>query len=309
VCAAIAAVPALTLAQNYPAKAVRLVVGGTGGGSDTTARMLSLVLAAPLGQQVVVDNRPSGVIPGEIVAKAAPDGYTLLVTGSSLWISPLLQPTSFDATRDFAPVMLVASSPSVLSVHPALPVRSVKDLIALARARPGELNYGTSGQGSAPHLSAELFKSMAKVNIVRVNYRSAGATLNDLLAGEVQMSFNTTSSVVPHLKTQRLRALAVSSAKRSALLPDLPTIAAAGLPGYESVSPAALFAPANTSAAIIERVNRDAAQGLKRDDVREKLSNVGFEIVASSPEALGAMVKSEIVKWGDVIRQAGIKGE
>ena len=307
--AAIALAPATTWAQTYPTRPVRIVVGGTGGGSDTTARMLSLVLAAPLGQQVVVDNRPSGVIPGEIVAKAAPDGHTLLVTGSSLWVSPLLQPTPFDALKDFAPVTLAAISPSVLTVHPSLPVKSVKDLIGLARARPGELNYGTSGQGSAPHLSAELFKSMAKVNIVRINYRGAGAALNDLLAGEVQMTFGTTSSVVPHLKTQRLRALAVSSAQRSALLPELPTIAASGLPGYESISPAAVFAPANTPRAIIDRVNREAVQGLKRDDAREKLFNVGLEVVGSSPDALGTMVKSEIVKWGDLIRQAGIKGE
>ena len=311
VCAcAVLVLPAIdAAAQSYPAKAVRIVVGGSGGGSDTTARMLSLVLAAPLGQQVVVDNRPSGIIPGDIVAKAAPDGYTLLVTGSSLWISPLLQSVPFDPLKDFTPITLAAISPSVLTVHPSLPVKSVKDLIALARARPGELNYGTSGQGSAPHLSAELFKSMAKVNIVRVNYRGAGAALNDLLAGEVQMTFGTTSSVVPHLKTQRLRALAVSSAKPSALLPELPTIGASGLPGYESVSPAALFAPANTPRPIVDRLNKEAVQGLNRPDAKEKLFNIGLEVAGSSPEALGAMVKSDIVKWGDVIKQAGIRGE
>jgi tripartite-type tricarboxylate transporter receptor subunit TctC len=308
-CCAIALAPLAAEAQTYPVKAVRIVVGGTGGGSDTTARMIALVLAGPLGQQVLVDNRPSGIIPGDIVSKAAPDGYTLLVTGSSLWVSPLLQSVPFDPVRDFAPITLAAVSPSVLTVHPSLPVKSVKDLIALARARPGELNYGTSGQGSAPHLSAELFKSMAKVDIVRVNYRGAGAALNDLLAGEVQMTFGTTSSVVPHIKSRRLRALAVSSAKPSALLPDLPTLAQSGLPGYESISPAALFAPANTPRPIIDRVNKEVVQGLRRADAKEKLFNVGLEIVGSSPDELSARVKSDIVKWGNVIRDAGIKAQ
>jgi tripartite-type tricarboxylate transporter receptor subunit TctC len=294
-------------AQTYPTKPVRIVVGGVGGGSDTTARMIAAVLSPALGQQVVVDNRPSGIIPGDIVAKAAPDGYTLLVSGSSLWISPLLQTVPFDPVKDFAPITLAATSPSVLTVHPSLPVKSVKDLIALARARPGDLNYGTSGQGSAPHLSAELFKAMARVDIVRVNYRGAGAALNDLLAGEVQMTFGTTSSVVPHLKSGRLRALAVSSPGRSALLPELPTIAEAALPGYESTSPATLFAPAGTPRAIIERVNKEVVQGLKRPEPKEKLFNIGLEVTGSSPEELGAMVKSEIGKWGNLIKQAGIK--
>jgi tripartite-type tricarboxylate transporter receptor subunit TctC len=258
---------------------------------------------------VLVDNRPSGVIPGEIVSKSPADGYTLLVTGSSLWISPLLQSVPFDPVKDFAPVTLAATSPSVLTVHPSLPAKSVRELIALARARPGELNYGTSGQGSAPHLSAELFKSMARVDIVRVNYRGAGAALNDLLAGQVQMTFGTTSSVVPHIKSGRLRALAVSSAKPSALLPELPTIAASGLPGYESTSPATLFAPANTPRSVIERINRDTAQGLNRSDVKEKLFNVGLEVTASSPEALGAFVTSETAKWTKVIAQARIRPE
>lgn len=296
-------------AQTFPAKPIRIVVGGSGGGSDTTARMIALVASGGLRQQIVVDNRPSGIIPGDIVAKAPPDGYTLLVTGSSLWVSPLLQAVPFDPIRDFSPITMAATSPSVLTVHPSLPVKSVKDLIALARTRPGELNYGTSGQGSAPHLSAELFKALARVDIVRINYRGAGAALNDLIAGQVQMTFGTTSSVVPHIKSGRLRALGVSSAKRSALLAELPTIAESGLPGYEAVSPATLFAPANTPRPIIDRLNKEVVQGLNRSDVKEKFFNVGLEVVGSSPEELAAFVKAEIAKWGKVIQQAGIRAE
>ena len=296
-------------AQTFPAKTIRLVVGGSGGGSDTTARMIALVASSGLGQQVVVDNRPSGIIPGDIVAKAPPDGYTLLVTGSSLWVSPLLQTVPFDPIRDFSPITIAATSPSVLTVHPSLPVKSVKDLIVLARSRPGELNYGTSGLGSAPHLSAELFKALARVDIVRINYRGAGAALNDLIAGQVQMTFGTTASVVPHIKSGRLRALGVSSATPSALLPDLPTIAASGLPGYEAVSPATLFAPAHTPRPIIDRLNKEVVQGLNRPEVREKFFNVGLEVVGSPPDELAAFVKSEIAKWGKVIREAGIRIE
>jgi len=269
--------------------------------------MIAASLSGPLGQQVVVDNRPSGVIPGEIVSKAPPDGCTLLVSGSSLWISQLLQSVPFDPVRDFSPITLAATSPSVLTVHPSLPVKSVRDLIALARARPGQLNYGTSGLGSATHLSAELFKAMAGVDIVRINYRGAGAAMNDLIAGQVQMSFSTTSSVVPHLKSGRLRALAVSSAQPSRLLPGLPTISAAGLAGYESVSPAAVFAPAGTPRAIIDRLHKEITQALARAEPRERLFNIGLEVAGGLPDELGALVNSDIVKWGKVIRAAGIR--
>jgi len=298
------------LAQAFPVKPIRIVAGGIGGGSDFTARMIAQGLTAAWGQQVVVDNRPSGFVPGEIVARAQADGYTLLVSGSSLWISPLLQDgVPFDAVRDFAPVTLAATSPSVLTVHPAVAAKSVRELIALAKAKPGELNYGTSGQGSAPHLAAELFKSMAGVNVVRVNYKGAGAALNDLIAGQVQMTFGTTSSLAPHIKSGRLRALAVSSAQASALLPELPTIAAAGLPGYEAVSPAAVFAPAKTASATVAKLNAEILRVLNAVEVKQKLLGAGIEVVGTSPGELAATIKSDIGKWGRLIRDAGIRAE
>lgn len=298
------------LAQVFPAKPIRIVAGGIGGGSDFTARMIAQGLSAAWGQQVVVDNRPSGFVPGEIVARALADGYTLLVSGSSLWISPLLQDgVPFDAVRDFAAVTLAATSPSVLTVHPAVAAKSVRELIALAKAKPGELNYGTSGQGSAPHLAAELFKSMAGVNVVRVNYKGAGAALNDLIAGQVQMTFGTTSSLAPHIKLGRLRALAVSSAQASALLPELPTIAAAGLPGYEAVSPAAVFAPAKTASATVAKLNAEIVRVLNTVEVKQKLLGAGIEVVGTSPAELAATIKSDIGKWGRLIRDAGIGAE
>ncbi len=310
VLAAAFAAAATVAAQTYPVRPIRIVAGGVGGGSDFTARMIAQGLTAVWGQQVVVDNRPSGFVPGEIVMRAQPDGHTLLVSGSSLWISRLLQDNvPFDAERDFAAVTLAATSPSVLTVHPGVAAKTVRELIALAKSRPGELNYGTSGQGSAPHLAAELFKAMAGVNIVRVNYKGAGAALNDLIAGQVQMTFGTTSSLAPHIKSGRLRALAVSSAQPSALLPDLPTIAASGLPGYEAVSPAGVFAPAKTPAALIARLNAEIVRALGAADARQKLLGAGIEVVGSTPAEMAALVKADIAKWGKLIRDAGIRTE
>ncbi len=297
-------------AQNFPNKPIRIVAGGVGGGSDFTARMIAQGFTAAWGQQVVVDNRPSGFVPGEIVMRAQPDGYTLLVSGSSLWISRLLQDNvPFDAERDFAAVTLAATSPSVLTVHPAVAAKSVRELMALAKMKPGELNYGTSGQGSAPHLAAELFKAMAGVSIVRVNYKGAGAALNDLIAGQVQMTFGTTSSLAPHIKSGRLRALAVSGAQPSALLPELPTIAASGLPGYEAVSPAGVFAPAKTPASIVARLNAEIVRALNATDAKQKLLGAGIEVVGTTPAELAAMIKADIAKWGKVIRDAGIRAD
>ncbi len=297
--------------QGYPDKPIRIVTGGTGGSNDIVARLIAQGLTQSWGQGAVVDNRPSGVIPGEIVAKAKPDGYTLLVTGSSFWILALLQDTMpYDPVKDFSPITLPVSTPNIVAVHPSLPVQSIKGLIALAKARPGELNYGTTGMGSSAHLGGELFKALARVNIIRVNYRSVGAALNDLIAGQVQMTFGTAGSVAPHVKSGRLRALAVTSAQPSALFPGLPTVAASGLPEYELVQIFGIFAPANTPRPIVNRLNEEIVRVLNRTDVKEKIFNGGIgEVVGSLPEQLAATVKSEMAKWGKVIKDAGIRVE
>lgn len=295
--------------QNFPNKPIRILTGGAGGGNDVVARLIAQGLTAHWGQQVVVDNRPSGVIPGEIVSKAQPDGYTMVISGASFWISPLFQDAPYDPVKDFSPITLPVSTPNILAVHLSLPVKSVKELIALAKAKPGELNYGTPGTGSSPHLGGELFKLMAGVNIVRINYKSAGAAITDLIAGQVQMTFGNALSVTPHIKSGRLRALAVTSAQPSVLFPDLPTVAASGLPGYELISPFGIFAPARTPKPIIKTLNSEIVRVLNRADSREKISNLGMEVVGSSPEQLEAMVRSEVAKWSKVIKDAGIRGD
>ena len=295
--------------QAYPERPIRLVTGGTGGSNDIVARLVAQGLAQSWTQGAIVDNRPSGVIPGEIVAKAKPDGYTLLVTGSSFWISVLLQDTTpYDPVKDFSPITLPVSTPNIVAVHPSLPVQSVNALIALAKARPGDLNYGTTGIGSSAHLGGELFKALARVNIVRVNYRSVGAAMNDLIAGQVQMTFGTAGSVTPHVKSGRLRALAVTSTQPSALFPGLPTVAASGLPEYELIQIFGIFGPANTPKPIVNRLNEEIVRVLNRTDVKEKIFNGGIgEVVGSSPEQLAAKVTSEMAKWGKLIEDAGIR--
>jgi tripartite-type tricarboxylate transporter receptor subunit TctC len=295
--------------QDYPNKVIRIVTTGAGTGSDFTSRIVADGISGPLGQQVIVDNRASGVIPGEIVAKAPPDGYTLLVTGSTLWIGPFLQSTPYDPVRDFAPITLTDRSPSVVVVHPSVPAKSVKDLIALARARPGVLNYGSVAAGTAPHLAAELFKSMAGVDIVRVTYKSLSVAITDLVTGELQVVFPNPFSVVSHINSGRLRALAVTSAQPYALLPELPTVSASGLPGYEFLSITAIFAPAKTPAPVINRLNQEIVRVLNRDDVKEKILRTGAIAVGSSPEQLAAAVKSDMARMGKVIKDGGIKAD
>lgn len=295
-------------AQNYPVKPVRIVTTETGSGNDLVARLISPWVGASFGHQVIVDNR--GIFAGEIVAKALPDGYTLLSYGSPLWLAPFMRErVPYDPVKDFTPITLAASSPNILVVHPAVAVNSVRELIALAKARPGELNYSSSSTGATPHLAAELFKVMAGVNIVRVPYKGSGQALTALLGGEVQLMFPNSGAVAPQLKTGRLKALAVSTSAPTALAPGLPTMSASGLPGYESVSPFGIFAPAGTPAPLIGRLNREMVAALKRTDVTERLFNAGVEVVASSPGELAATIKSEMAKWGKVIRDAGIREE
>ena len=293
-------------AQAYPAKPVRIVVTGVGSGGDFAARLIAQGVTATLGQALIVDNRGSGNLPAEIVAKAAPDGYTLCLSAAPLWITPFLRKTAYDPLRDFAPVTLAISSPNILVVHPALPVKSVRDLIALIRAKPGALNYATSGIGASSFLAAELFKSMLRADMVRVNYKSGGLALTELISGQVQLMFANAGSVATHLQSGRLKALAVTSAKPSALMPGLPTIAAGGLPGYELVSVQGIFAPAGTPEAVITRLNREFIPFLRRADTREKFFAAGVEAIGGTPEELAATLKSEMARLGKVIQATGI---
>lgn len=294
--------------QDFPNKLIRIVSTEAGGGADSNARPIAQKLAGNLGQQVIVENRP-GVTAAESVAKAPPDGYTLLVNGSSFWIGPLLQKAPYDPVSDFAPITLATTSPLLLVVHPSLRVKSVKELIALAKSKPGELNYGSSPAGSSAHLAAELFKSTAGVNIVRVPYKGGGPAVIDLVGGQVQLMFSVAGLVTPHVKSGRLRALGVTSAQPSALFPDLPTVAASGLSGYESVNRFAVLAPAKTPTVLINRLNQEIVRVLNSPDVKEKFLYAGVETVGSSPEQLAAAIKSEMATVGKVIKDAGIKLE
>ena len=299
----------VAIGQDYPDRPVRIVTTAPGGGSDLAARLVAQGISAPLGQQVIVDNRAGGVIPGQIVSQAPPDGYTLLVYSGTLWIEPLLQKVPYDPVRDFSPIALLTSAPNLVVVHPSLPIKSIKELIALAKARPGELDYGSSASGSSTHVAAELFKSMAGVKIVRVFYKSAGQAYNDLVGGHVQLMFAVVGSVAPHVKAGRLRALAVTTAQPTALVPGMPTVAASGVPDYESKSIIAMFGPAKMPSPIISRLNQETVRVLNRADVREKFFNLGVEAVGSSPDELATTMKSEMARLGKVIKEAGIQSQ
>ncbi len=294
--------------QTYPNRPVRIVTTEPGGGSDFISRLIGQGITASLGQQVVVDNR-AGIIAVQTVAKAAPDGYTLILYGNVIWLEPLIRAnTPWDAMRDFAPIIMTNRAPNVIAVHPSVPASSVRDLTHLARSRPGQLNYGAGAAGTSTHLAAELFKSMAKVDIVRISYKSSGASLNALIGNEIQIMFPTVGSVASHVKAGRLKALAVTTREPSALAPGLPSVAA-DLPGYESEANYAIFAPARTPAAVIRLLNQEVMRVLKKSDVSEKLFNIGIEIVGGSPDELTAKMKSEIARMGKVIRDAGIRAD
>ena len=294
--------------QNYPNKPIRIVTSEVGGANDLVVRLIVPGLTSALRQPVIIENRPT-IVTSEIVTKALPDGYTLTIQGTSFWIGPLLRKASYDPVRDFSPITLTNMSINVLVVHPSLPATSVKELVALAKARPGALNYGTSGAGAASHLATELFKSMAGVNIARVSYKSAGPALNALIGGEVQLMLTAWGSAATHIKSGKLRALAVTSAKPSALIPDLPTVAASGVPGYESVQYNGIFATGKTPAAIINRLNQEIVRVLNRGDVKEKFAILGTEVVGSSPGEFAATLKSDIVRWGKLIKDTGIRAD
>ena len=295
-------------AQDFPTKPIRIVSAEAGGGNDFAARVVAQALGG-LGQPVIVENRPSGVIPGSIVAKARPDGYTLLAYGVSLWMAPFLQDDiPYNPVRDFAPVTLVANSPGVLVVYPGLAANSANELIALAKAKPGQLNYASTSTGSPAHLAAELFKFMAGVDIVRISYRGAALALIDVMSGQVHLTFGTASSSTPHMKSGKLRALAVTSAMPTAVFPGLPTLAST-LPGYEAGSIYGVFVPAKTPVLIINRLNREIVRHVQTAEVKERFLNVGVDAVGSSPGELAAAVKSDMVRLGKMIKDAGIRAE
>ncbi len=295
-------------AQGYPTKPIRIVSGSAGGGQDFATRMIAQGISAPLGQQVVVDNR-SREDPGEVAAKGRPDGYTLLVAGSAHWLQPFMRErVPYDPVRDFAPITLAAKLPNVLVVHPSVPAASTRELIALAKAKPGVLNYASGSAGSSNHLATELFRSMAGISIVRVPYGGTGPGLNALLGGEVQMMFPNAVAAAPQVKAGKLRALGVTGAEQSALLPGLPTVAAT-LPGYESVATIAVFSLAHTPQPIVARLNQEMVRVLTRPDIKEKFANLGADVVASSPEQLAAAIQSEMTRLGKLIKDAGIKEE
>jgi tripartite-type tricarboxylate transporter receptor subunit TctC len=292
-------------AQNYPTRPIRIVTSPAGGGNDFPARLLARALPGPLGQQILVDNRATILI-ADIVAKSPPDGYTLLVTGSAHWIGPLLDKVTYDPFRDFAPITLIDRAPSVLVVHPSMPLKSVKQLIALAKARPGEMNFSVGGPGSSGYLGALLFNHMAGVKIVSVPYKGTAPALAAVMSGEVHAMFGSAGSVAPHAASGRLRPLAVGSAQPSALAPGLPTVAQAGLPGFQSEALHALFAPAGTPAAAISLLNREVGNYLRSPEAQKIFLKAGTEPSPGTPEEFTAIMKSEVARIGAVLKATGI---
>jgi tripartite-type tricarboxylate transporter receptor subunit TctC len=301
------------LAQSYPAKPIRLVSPFPPGGSvDVVGRLIAAKLVENIGQQVIVDNRSgaSGNIGTEHVARAAPDGYTLVIHTIPFVANQfLLSRVPYDPVRDFAPISHVTSSPSLVTVHPSLPVRSVKELIALARARPGQLNYSAAGVGTNPHIAGELFNLLTGSNIVAIQFKGGGPADMALIAGEVEMSFGNVSQQIGYINSGRIRALAVTSAKRSPILPNLPTVAEAGVPGYEFVTWHGILAPKATPRPVITYLNEQVKKVLTAPGQASLWQERGLEVVASSPEEFAIHLNNEQKKWGQVIKERGIKAE
>ncbi len=315
ICAALlaAAAGASPAQTGYPTRPVRMVVpSSAGGGTDIIARIITPKLSERLGQQVIIDNRPGAgtVIGGEVVAKSPPDGYTLLMCISTLATNPVMyKKMPYDALRDFAPITQTISASNILVVHPSLPVRTVKELIALARANPGQLNFGSAGKGTGPHLSMELFLSMAKLKMVHIPYKGSAPAIIDLLAGQVVVMTATMLTGIPHVRSGRLRALGVTGAQRTAAAPEVPTIAEAGLPGYEAVQWYGVLAPAHTPKDIIARLHGEIARILHLPDVKARFLADGADPVGNTPEEFARYIRAETEKWARVAREAGIRPE
>ena len=297
--------------QPYPNKTLKIVVPfAPGGSTDIFARLVGERLSASLGQPVIVENRAgaSGNIGAEAVAKAAPDGYTLLMatTGVMAINNALFKQMGYDAAKDFEPVVFIASITNVLSVPNDLPAKSVAELVALAKKEPGKLSFASSGAGSSTHLSAELFKSMAGVDVIHIPFKGSGQALIDVVAGRVSMIFDNMPSALPHIRGGKLRALGVTGSRRSGALPEVPTIAEAGVPGYESLSWSGFAAPANTPRDIVQRLNRETGAILATADMRQKLAEQGADAVGGAPEAFAAHIRAEREKWGRLVRERNI---
>ena len=305
-------VSASSLAQTYPSKPLRFIVPfAPGGGTDLVARTVAVKLTEGLGQPVIVDNRPgaAGSIGAELAAKAPADGHTLLLgSNGPLAINPNLQPKlPYDAARDFAPVALVTIMPFLLVTHPSLPVKSVRELIVLAKSRPGQLNYGSPGNGSTTHLANELLKSMTGMDVTHVPYKGVAPAATDLISGQLQMMSGDLSTLLPHVKARRMRALAVTSARRSSLLPELPTVAEGGVAGYEATGWFGVLVPANTPQPVVERLNASILKGMSGSDSRERLGALGGEVAVGTPAQFATHIRAESAKWGKVIRLIGLK--
>jgi tripartite-type tricarboxylate transporter receptor subunit TctC len=299
-------------AQNWPEQTVRILVGFPAGTApDVAARVIADKFTLAWSKPVVVENLSgaSGNIACDRVAKAAPDGYTLIMCGNgSLVVAPsLYDKLPYDPVKDFAPISQVFVAANILVVHPDVPAKSLTELVALAKAKPGELTYGHTGAGTSQHLAGELFKSMAKVNVQPVSYRGSTAVLPDLLAGRISMSFSNVVNVTPLVKEGRLRAFAVSSRKRSALVPELPTMAESGYPGYEAVPWFGLMAPTGTPQPIIDKVHQETVRVLAMPDVRKKLGDFGLDLIGGTPAEFAAVIRTEIPYWAKVVKEAGIK--
>ena len=307
----LAAVSGYSSAQDFPSKPLRLVVGSTpGGGTDISARLIAPKMSEQLGQQVVVENRPGATttIGVNYVVRSAPDGYTLLMGVSSLAINPhILQNVPYDALKDLAPVTQVLVAPNIMVAHPSLPIRTVKDLVAFARARPGQLNFAAGGAGSSQHLAIELFLYMTGTKIVHVPYKGQGMALIDVVAGQVSLMMANVISALPHVRSARLRALGVTGSKRTTVAPDIPTIAEAGVPGYEVLQWYGVLAPAATPREIIGRLHGVIAHAVQDPKIRERIVADAGEPVGNTPDEFSAILRADYKKWGEVIRKAGIR--
>ena len=301
-------------AAQYPAKPIRMIVtAAAGSGPDITARIVGQKLTAALGQPVIIDDRPGagGSIAAELAAKAPPDGYTLVMASAgSHAVSPALYPKlSWDPVRDFVPITIVAVAPNILIVHPSLPVKSVRELIALARARPGELSFGSGGSGSTAHLSGELFRTMANIKIVHIPFKGAPSAALGVIGGQVEMALLNLPPTLPQVKSGRLKGLAVTTAKRTGAIPELPTIAEAGVPGYEASTWYGVMAPAGTPSDITGRLYTTIIADLRAEDTRARIAADGGEVVGSTPDEFAAVLKRDLVKWMRVVKDSGARAD
>ena len=310
--ATLLSVSAASKSQSFPAKSIRWISPWpAGGANDIFSRAIGQKIAESFGQQVLVDNRPgaAGTIGSDLAAKAPADGYTVVMGSSPTHaIAPALYPAlPYDPVRDFAAVTLVGSVPNVLVLHPSVPARNVKELIAVAKARPGKLNFASTGNGTSQHLSAELFKFMAGVDMVHIPYKGTAPALTELVAGQVDLAFENMPALIPHIQAGRLRALAVTPSKRSAIMPELPTIAEAGLPGYDASVWFGVFVPAGTPRPVIDRLHAEILKALQTQDLKSRMVSMGTEVSGMGPDDFSAYVRKEIPKWANLVKAAGVK--